>query len=255
MSRRSRCVFLALFLTLPLFSAEAPVRAIVPVVGSTAGAFGSHFKTELQLNNRSAQPMKGLIVFHPQGITDPPIAPSMSYELAPHATLQFDDIVDSLHSTGLGSLDLVPEGMGMPTVVARAFNDAGGLGTTGATVPLVREGEAAADGQVVTLIAPSDRARMRFNIGIRALSFGASIHATVYNSSGVIVKELDLGALGADWFAQYPAESLLQATLTGDESIELSVVGGSAIIYSTTTDNITNDPSLSVGRASSQLAP
>lgn len=246
MPKPSGVLLLCSLFALPLQAVAAPPRGIVPVVGSTPGAFGAHFKTELQLNNRSAQTMKGRLVFHPQGVAASTSDPSISYELAPHVTLQFDDIVEALHATGLGSLDLIPEGKGMPTVVARAFNDAGAAGTSGATVPLVREGEAAAVGQVITLIAPSDRSRLRFNIGIRALSSGAALHATVYNSSGVVVKEVDLDALGIDTFRQITAESLLQTTLAGDESIQLRVTAGSALVYSTTTDNITNDPSLSL---------
>ena len=224
----------------------AQTKATIPVAGSATGAFGSHFKTEVQLNNRSAQPMSGKLVFHPQGVSATANDPFVDYSLAPHQTLEFDDVVASLGATGLGSIDLIPNGKGIPAVVARAFDDKGTSGTTGAAIPLVTSGEFGTTGDRFTLVAPLDRTRFRFNIGVRSLSEGASLRMTVYSPQGVALTTVGPLQYAADYFVQRTAEDLLGTTLTGDESIEVEVVSGRAIVYGTTTDNTTNDPSIQI---------
>ena len=187
----------------------AQTKATIPVAGSATGGFGSHFKTEVQLNNRSAQPMSGKMVFHPQGVSASASDPSVEYTLAPHQTLEFDDVVASLGATGLGSIDLLPNGKGIPAVVARAFDDKGTSGTTGAAIPLVTSGEFGVAGDHFTLVAPLDRARFRFNIGVRSLSEGASLRFSVYSPQGVSMTTVGPLQYAADYFVQRTAEDLL----------------------------------------------
>lgn len=85
-------------------------RAIIPVAGSTTGAFGSQWRTILALaNNDGRQSMTGTIVFHPAGQVASDDDPSLRYQLAPGEVMQWDDIVLALGTSGLGSLDIVPD--------------------------------------------------------------------------------------------------------------------------------------------------
>jgi hypothetical protein len=50
--------------------------------------------------------------------------------------------------------------------------------------------------------------------------------------------------LTANYFVQFDATTFCGGALAGDESIQVTVSGGSAIVYGSTTDNVTNDPAI-----------
>jgi hypothetical protein len=238
-------IFLTLVLTAALPAAAGELRAIVPVVGSTHGAFNSYFRTELQMNNRSAQPMRGTLVFHPLGGG---ASRSTTYELASHATLYWPDFMESIEATGLGSLDVVVEGKGMPVIVARAFDDRGDDGTSGATVPAVHTEDALHVGASATLILPSDRRNFRFNVGVRALADGAAATVAIYGENGILRKDLGERSWSGDAFEQLPADAFAGETLLASESLVFTLIRGGLVIYGTTTDNTTNDPSINIAQ-------
>lgn len=223
---------------------ERTRRAILPVAGSVRGAFDSNFKTEVQINNRSAQAMKGMLVFHPAGRSGDEHDPSVAYSLEPNQTLHFEDLVAHLGQSGLGSIDVLVEGKGVPTIVARAYDDKGDGGTTGATIAPVRVEDALVAGESSTLIAPADRQRFRFNIGVRTLT-ATTVDVEIYNDSGVKRKTTTL-TFPADYFVQNSADALLGETIVANEAVVFHVKEGSVIVYGTTTDNATNDPSVQI---------
>jgi hypothetical protein len=233
-----------LFATTALAADATPRRLILPVVGSTAGAHGSNFKTELQLNNRSLQPMSGRIVFHPQGRSASAADPSLSYRLEPFETISFGDIIAAMETSGLGSMDIVLEHGGWPTVIARAFDDQGENGTVGATITAVRASEARGAGESSVLLTPADRDRFRFNVGVRTLEEGATLRITLRGMNGIERRVIEQQLYPAEYFIQLPVAEFVGEPVLGNESIEVAVLEGAAIIYGSMTDNITNDPSL-----------
>jgi hypothetical protein len=216
-----------------------PPDAVVPVVGSIRGLAGSNFKTELQLTNPGGTRMEGWIVLQPDVI-------ARRYELAPRATLSFADVVSDLGTTGLLSLDIYADHGAVPTVVARAYDDQPD-GTTGVTVPAVRTDEVLARNDVAALIVPRDLTLYRFNIGVRALDTGATIQFAVRDAAGNERHYFDL-TLSANQFLQRAGDLLAGTPLRADDSIEVKIAAGSAIVYATTVDNRTNDSSIQVLR-------
>src|SRR5207248_9769215 len=97
------------------------------------------------------------------------------------------------------------------------------------------------------LIAPTDPARFRFNVGIRTLFSGAFVTFRVHDSSGALVTTVTK-EYQPNTFEQQSADTLLGVPLAADDSIDVSVSGGSAIIYGATVDNTTNDPSIQFAR-------
>lgn len=69
---------------------DAPPSAIVPVVASVPGAFGSQFTTTMQIANPYPFAISGRVV-HPAGASGVANDPSMPYSLAPFATATIDD--------------------------------------------------------------------------------------------------------------------------------------------------------------------
>jgi hypothetical protein len=220
---------------------------VVPAVASTPGALGSFFKTAVQLHNPTSAPISGDLTYHAGGVSATADDPSLPYELAPGQTRDFADLLPHLQQSGLGSVDLLPRTGSVPVATVRIFNDAGDAGTTGMTEELMRPGEALDSGQRGVLIAPPEPSRARFNIGVRSLSFGATIRFTVRDATGA-VRTTGAKFYPASYFTQQTAESFLGIALLANDTISFEVDAGSAIVYGATTDNTTQDPSLQFAR-------
>lgn len=218
---------------------QRPADAIVPVVGSTRGQANANFKTELQLANPSGAVMAGWLYLRPQGNV-------LAYELAPHTTHSFNDVVADLGATGLGSLDILIERGGLPTIVARAFDDQA-AGTTGATIPAIPIAGVLIRNDVAALIAPADLARYRFNAGVRTLDSGATLELVVRAANGDERLRRTVSFV-ANHFEQTTGDAFAGIELHAADAIEITVVSGSAIVYGSTVDNHTNDSSVQVPR-------
>ncbi|MGH9459364.1 MAG: hypothetical protein ACRD2J_17140 [Thermoanaerobaculia bacterium] len=229
------------------FGQTGAVRGVLVVAGSTPGAFDSHFKTALQLHNRGTTAAHGMLVFHPNGRAASAGDPFVAYGIDPRETLHFDDVVAAMGATGLGSIDIIPSAGPVPAVMARAFDDRP-EGTSGATIPLLDPRDALAPATPGTLIVPPDLDRFRFNIGIRSLSDGAVVRLTVFGANGIERFAVER-TFAPDLLEQKPAADMLGAPLFAGDSIAVQLVSGSAFVYGTTTDNISNDPSVQAAAA------
>jgi hypothetical protein len=226
---------------LPAAADPAPgTAAILPVVGSTGGAHGSNFKTQLQMSNRTLDVANGWLRYRPAAKAAE--VTQIRFELGAHATVAWDDVVAAFERTGLGSMDVVLETGEVPVIVARAYDDQES-GTTGATIEPRRPEEALQRGERATLIVPPNREAFRYNIGVRTLETATVLRLTVRNQAGIERHVVQL-AFEPQWFEQRAADQLTGTVLLPNESISIEVVSGSAIVYGTTVDNRTNDSSI-----------
>lgn len=242
--------------SVPVIVTDDPVAAtrIVPVVGSTRGNAGSFFKTSVQLYNPAAAGISGRIVFHPQGVAGGQSDAVLAYSIAPGKTTTWDDLLPAMGlASGIGSADIVADFAGdqpmpLPVAVVRIFNDAGAAGTTGLIEEAVRPQDALHDGETGVIIAPDDFARFRLNIGVRTLEDGASFLLTVRDRDGFVVAS-SAREYAPVYFEQIASTPFLGGyVLSGGETISLTLTGGSAIVYGSVTDNITNDPAQQFAR-------
>lgn len=235
---------------LSVSTSAANLRAVVPVVGSTEGAFGSSFRTSLQIHNRSTGEMRGSIVIHPAGVPASESDPTLPYVLAPRETISYEDVVAAAGLQGLGSMDIVVGAGGVPAIVVRAYDEKGDeQGTTGVSVAAVSPKDALAAGQSAALLVAPDLGKFRFNIGVRTLGDGVRMRVAVRDPEGQVRAELGELAFPAHYFVQRPASEILMGLpLAANESVIFEVIEGSVIVYGTTTDNTTNDPSLQIVR-------
>lgn len=218
-------------------SDPAVVAAVIPVVGSTAGG-STFFRTAIQAYNPAGGISTGKFVFHPAGRSALPTDPSMDYTYGQTASA-VPDIVAAMGQTGLGSLDIVPTTGIPPRVIVRIFSDAGALGTAGFTTEPFPPDQALEFGDLVHLIAPPDLTNYRMNVGIRTLGEGATINIA---GSGVNVTR----TYNPNFFEQVTLAAFLGGAtpvVNGTYSVRVDV-GGKAFIYSTTTDNRTNDTAI-----------
>lgn len=235
-------------LTSTISQGTTPDVRQLPVVGSTPGSLGSFFKTAVQIHNRTTTTMQGRFVFHPQGTSGTDADPSLSYSLPSGATQHYPDLLPALSQAGLGSVDVVSTAGGFPVAVTRIFNDAGAAGTTGMTEDLLRKEEPLTQGTTGVLIAPPDPAAARFNVGVRTLANGTTMTVTLRGSDGSVKKTL-AKTYGPTFFEQVSSAAFLGTTLAGSDTIALRIDSGDAIVYGSTTDNKTQDPSLQIARS------
>jgi hypothetical protein len=225
---------------------------VIPVVGSAPGALGSHFKTEMQFfNPQTSGSMTVKVVFHPAGVAGSAADTTRLVLLDPGEVFSTADVVAAMGQTGTGSLDIsVPAGQSVPVILTRVYNDAGAAGTSSLTEePIPVSTDVAVNTNLLArgvtgfLVTPRDPERTRFNIGVRTLYSGATIQVTLRNSAGVVVRTVTR-TYTANYFIQTDAASFVGGPIAGDESIQISISSGSAIVYGSTTDNTTNDPAI-----------
>jgi len=233
-------------------TAAETLGGIVPGVGSIHGAAGSNFKTAMQLTNAGSDAIQGHLVFHPMGQSASASDPSLAYSIPARGTLSFDDAVAALGASGLGSLDVMTSASYPPVVSTRVFNDGGAAGTAGFTEPMVRLDDTAVlqyglGQQNSTFAAPSDPVRFRFNVGVRTLSAGASILAVVNDAAG-LQRRVVTRSYGPNLFVQAGGSDFLNGyVLSANDSVDVVVTAGSAIVYAVSVDNVTNDTSFQLG--------
>jgi hypothetical protein len=232
-------------------TATEQLRGFIPVVGSTAGSSGSNFKTSLQLlfgAPGSSGSITGKLVFHPSGTSGSSSDPTVTYNVGAGQVVTYPDIVATFGRSGLGSVDLITApGATKPVIITRVFNDAGTLGTSGLTEDVIDPSDARVieGGFTGFLVTPVDPTKTRFNIGVRTGASGANLTAVLHDTNGTVLKTVTKSYL-PNWFEQVDSTSFFAGTAVGaNQSITITVsIGGSAIIYGSTTDNISNDPNI-----------
>jgi hypothetical protein len=233
-------------------------RAIVPVAGSLTAADGSKFHTSLRLviTGNIGSPLNGRIIFHPQGVPASDNDPSIAYHLEvtpgqglPGTGQYWDDVVAAMGASGLGSLDIVPEGNiaggndGVPVLEARVWNDIHGT-VNGATVPAFRASDLFMpfSRQYRNFTVWTDGGKSRMNVGFRTTG---SDPVTVTVLAQGLVRII---VLPGNSFTQMPIAQLLGITPQDGQQVQLAFNNdfpnrnSAAYVYYTITENTSNDP-------------
>jgi hypothetical protein len=228
------------------------------VVGSTAGGFGSNFKTAVQLFNPSTTSLvTGHFVFHRAGVSGSSTDPSLSFSVAPGEVLAIPDVVAAMTQAGLGSMDVVvPVGARLPLIATRIYNDQGTNGTAGFFEDLIDADAEVGNRILITgnqgfLLTPIEPLRTRLNVGVRSLSSGATMNVKLEDSAGNVISNVTK-TYPATFFEQTDAGNFVNAPIGANQKIRITMTAGSAIVYGATTDNVTNDPSVQFANAVEQ---
>jgi len=220
-------------------------KVVVPIVGSVVGATGAKFRTSLRITSNAGQ-QRGRIVFHPAGQASDS-DPSIRYAFDRiRQSFAWDDIVQTIGATGVGSLDIIPDDdsePAAPTVLARHYTDAPN-GTFGSFEPAVQPFDFLTPSSFN--LTPPDPG-FRLNLGFRTLT-ETTVSAVIFDVTGHL-RDLRSIAFPADYFALIPASQLVGDIAPG-ETFTLSF-GGSVIPFYTLTENGTNDPAVVIPRATS----
>jgi hypothetical protein len=225
-------------------AAPSVLTSIVPAVGSTHGAFGSNFKTSMQLTNATPYPAKGTLVFHPAGRSAQEGDPSLQFSLSNFQTVFYDDVVAQMGQSGLGSLDVMSTSSAAPIATVRVYNDGGTAGTSSFTEDVLPPEAALQFGEITLVTIPADLTNFRLNIGVRSLSAGVTLFVSAVDKDGFGSPSV-MKTYSPNVFEQTSVQSFLNGTsIPAGGSISIIVSTGSAFVYGSTTDNRTNDSNI-----------
>jgi hypothetical protein len=225
------------------YNSDPLLVRILPAAGAAPGAT-AFFRTALQMVNPTSTTISGNLVFHKQLQPASPGDSSLAFTLTPGQSISYPDLITSMGTTGVGSLDIFTTAGNAPIATARVFSDGGTAGTSGFSEEALSPNDALDYFSRGILLIPPDLTNFRMNIGVRTLDSGATLNVSTFDSAGVLKGTRTLPAYGANVFDQVPV-----ATFTGLSTvppggyilITFNVFGGRAFVYSSTIDNRTSD--------------
>ena len=219
-------------------------RGILPVAGSAPGAFGARFRTYLRLH--SVDTLSGRVIFHPAGQPASDNDPSLRYELsASHPEIVWEDVVEAMGVTGIGSIDIVPDentpGQ-LPNADARVYNQASN-GIFGDVVELIRPADFfGATPQFQQIKVPAGN--FRLNVGVRAIAETVA-RVTVIGADGTEKARERERLIRAGEMLLGSVEGVYGVAVAPGDTVVITFTQP-AIPFYTLTDNQTNDPLLYV---------
>jgi hypothetical protein len=239
-------------------------RFIVPVAGSVKGAFNSSFRTRLILENRwqgESDVLTGRIVFHRTGTTASSNDPSINYSIAPEGSVIYDDVMDALHATGVGTLDILPDPgssgfYASPGIRAQIVSIASDGGVFSAELPAVSMtgpyyGSVWA-GTFAPRILITDTTQKRYALGVRTLSDEVTLTVRLADAAGV-ERAAKTRVFPAEYHEQIPIADWFSVPIAAGDTLTFDArhnahpdLPGGAVVYLAETDNKTNDVSIVV---------
>ena len=233
-------------LSLRASSSDSVLVGVIPAVGSVQGAGGAAFRTTFQTTNEGNSPLKVIYRYHPSKTSGSDSDPSTTLVIAPHAT-DSTDVLAAMGVTGLGSLDVLSTTWS-PLLTAHVFNDTGN-GTNGFIEPMVSVKDVIHSAATFRLVIPSDTANYRMNIGSRSLANAMQVGCLLYDAAGQQTRTVSK-SYPANYFEQVPLQEFIGASVPVPVggSLDCQAFFGDLVIYSSITDNRTNDSAIYIAR-------
>jgi hypothetical protein len=196
---------------------------------------------------------QGRVYFRPLGTTISADDPSVPYALDGDETVVFDDIMDTLHATGIGTLEVVPK-VGYPTPMVDAIidNKLPDGKKTGVRIPALwgRDQLEIRDAMTVGIRNDTDS---RLSIGVRSLGFGGHVRIHHIAADGTELESAER-FIGDDMTMLYPLSTLFTQPLHPGDRITTSYLGlnfsqpdlqaKGSILFLTETGNDLNNPNV-----------
>ena len=224
---------------LPLTAGAATL--IIPAAGTGPGANGSQWSTDFIIHNASALPASIDLVWHDgNGSTKP-----QTFVVGPRTTVTSGDVVRGVFgiTSGTGAIEVdVDDNMaGHLAITSRTFNTSSS-GIFGQDIPAVNVSDAASVGDLSVLPGPAFASGFRFNFGAYAVT-DATISWQLVRSNGKVDATKDVTYKAGTQF-QYNSgiATLLGATPGDNDVIYATVTNGKAIVYGSTINNASGDP-------------
>ena len=240
---------------LPLTAGAATL--IIPAAGTGPGANNSRWSTDFIIHNASSQPVSFDLTYHDN---NGPSRPPLPFVVGPRTTVTSADAVRTIFgiTSDTGAIELTADDATVShiAVTSRTFNSSS-TGMFGQDIPAVNANDAAGVGDLSVLPGPNFTSSFRFNFGAYALS-DASITWELIRANGKVEATKQIDYKGGTQF-QYNGgvSSLFGATPADNDVVYATVTKGKAIVYGSTINNDTGDPTYVPGirvRADTHIA-
>jgi hypothetical protein len=216
---------------------EPTPSSIIPVVTSSAGAFGSRFETSLQLSNPYAYTVAG--VMNVIGATSTKTLP---YQLEAFESKTYPSLMTAAGATGAATLDIDAAVGPSPVAIVRIYDTSRSAGSGGTIIKQLTPDDALRTGERSVLVSAADPSVARTNIGTRPLGAGATLLFTLYRADGSIASTTRR-SFAANRLEQESLDSLFGVPAGRSDTITIDVQAGSAISYAAIVNNVTQETS------------
>ena len=220
-------------------------RIIVPAVGSTPGAGGTRFSSDVSIYNHGLAQARLMVVFTAAGSDPSPLFGALRVAVDPGQIVELPDIVGSaFHLAGIGSLELQGDTASL-IVESRTFNTARGA-TFGQAIPGVLTSAAIGRNEGILHIPELENdTAFRANVGFTEVGgANGTVRIRTFDEAGQLLGTNDYN-LGAFGMQQVPlgGGGLLASTVNAAR-VEAEVVAGGAriVAYGSVIDNLSGDP-------------
>jgi hypothetical protein len=200
----------------------------LPKAIGQANADGTTVRTAVQLMNPGTSTITGKIRFKPASGATPT---GVGYSIPPGATKVVSDFVTQVGQTGSGAIDLQSTGGNLPIAVARVIY-------SGNSTPWQVADERAHDvmellqaGDRAVVVSPLDTTK-QFLIGVRTLARPLAVTITLFDNNGIMGPHVTK-TFPAQTSSETDASTLMAFTVGGGYSLEITVDGGSGLLYGT----------------------
>jgi len=207
---------------------------ITPTTVIARAVSNTNVHTRAVLRNPAGGSTSGSLTFHPQGVAAGPTDPTVAFSLGSDQTMVLDDLVAAFGTSGAGSVDITgATGSGyMPDVYVTDV-EAGTTASPGSFVPTYSVASALQVNERGMLVAPINLQQERLRFVVRTFAAGVTFTVTARDPAGTVIS-ITTQTYGANTMMQ-----LTPATFTGvaaqpNESFDISVSSGSALIFSET---------------------
>lgn len=226
--------------------AASAATFVVPAAGSTSGAAGSRWQSELTLHNSGPQALT-VSVRYRVGST---ATGAVAYTIPARSTRSVNDIVrtafDREGTVGALVIELADRDARRLAIASRTYN-VSAAGEFGQDIPAVNIEEASIAGDVTVLAGPSSAAAYRFNFGVYAHA-ASTVRWSLLRAGGSVVATKDV-TYAAGEHAQYNAgvATLFSAEAQDNDTVHADVVSGRAIFYGSSVNAASGDPTFVPG--------
>ncbi|PWB68537.1 MAG: hypothetical protein C3F15_16150 [Holophagae bacterium] len=167
-------------------------KSIIPAAAVAAGAQGSFFQTDVEVNNTGAEEAQVAFQWLPRGEDNSQPAMSDIYTLYAGASLRFENVLTEVFGLGPDSLGALRMVAGTESVIgmSRTYNSPEGetAGTFGQGLPAIRETDMIMRTQLRRIIFLSENEDFRANVGcINGSSEPVTINITVFDNEGSLL--------------------------------------------------------------------
>ena len=229
------------------YGADAPfVNYFIPAAALAAGAEGSFFQTDVDLNNAGAGMVTYNFMWLPRGENNSAPVTSASFNLAAGASVRYENVLAEVFSfePGVAGALAISADSASLGVMSRTYDvsQADTLGTFGQAIPGVAASNLITQNETKRIIFMSENDDLRANLGcVNGVNDNVPIDITTYDSEGTMLEtqRMSLGPWSNNQINQIFRDF---APTNGYADVTSIKANAGFYCYGSVLDNGSNDP-------------